>query len=88
MNVWIIGNCIVFNVLDDFYPEAVKTFRTMLKKHGIQLPQNISASFTEQTLDKMIAVSMNLAPLWENVYGPNWKQEVTPQWLKELYMRM
>ncbi len=83
-----VGNCIVFNALDDFYPDEVKVFRTMLKKHDIQLPQNISATFTEQDLDRMITVSMNLAPLWENVYGKEWTQKVTPELIKSLYMRM
>ena len=33
-----IANCIVFNQLDEFYPDYVQTFRKMMKVGGIQLP--------------------------------------------------
>ena len=83
-----IGNCIVFNVLDDFYPEAVKTFRQMLQKHDITLPSQVCANLTDAQMNKMIQVSSGMAPLWDNVYGPNWKEKVTPELLKSLFLRM
>ena len=83
-----IGNCIVFDVLDDFYPEGVKTFRKMVKKHNIKIPQNVCANLTEAQMDKMIQVSSGMAPLWDNVYGPDWQQKVTPALLKSLFERM
>lgn len=36
-----IGNCIAFNVLEEFYPEGVAEFRTMMEKHNITLPKDI-----------------------------------------------
>lgn len=83
-----IGNCIVFNVLEDFYPEGVRVFRQMLDKHQIDLPTGVCQSLTDAQMDKMIAVSSSLAPLWENVYGPQWREKVTPERLRELYLRM
>lgn len=83
-----IGNCIVFNVLDDFYPEGVKTFRKMMAKHHISLPQNVCADLSDAEMDKMIQVASGLAPLWDNVYGPDWQSKVTPELLRSLYERM
>lgn len=83
-----IGNCIAFNVLDDFYPEGVKIFRKMLEKHNITLPTNVCAELTDAQMDKMIQVASGMAPLWDNVYGPNWKEKVTPELLKSLYLKM
>ncbi len=83
-----IGNCIVFNVLEDFYPEGVAKFREMMEKHDIDLPQNVCAGLTEEQMDKMIQVASGLAPLWDNVYGSSWKEKVTPELLRSLYERM
>lgn len=83
-----IGNCIVFNVLDDFYPEGVSIFRKMMKKHNIVLPSAVCANLTEQQMDKMIQVSASMAPLWDNVYGENWQEKVTPELLRSLFLKM
>ncbi|WP_373018400.1 iron-containing alcohol dehydrogenase family protein [Thiomicrorhabdus sp.] len=83
-----IGNCIAFDVLDDFYPEGVKIFREMMKKHNITLPKGITKDMSEADMDKMIKVASGLAPLWENVYGPDWQTHVTPEMLRSLYEKM
>lgn len=83
-----IGNCIVFNVLDDYYPEGVEIFRKMLDKHNIELPKGVCADLTEEQMDKMIKVASGLAPLWDNVYGPTWQEKVTPELLRSLYKKM
>lgn len=83
-----IGNCIVFDHLEDFYPEGVRLFKAMKKKHQITLPQGICASLSEEELDKMICIALNLVPLWENALGKNWKTIITPKRLKELYQKM
>jgi 3-deoxy-alpha-D-manno-octulosonate 8-oxidase len=83
-----IGNCIVFNVLDDFYPEGVATFRKMMAKHNITLPENVCADLSDAEMDKMIQVASGLAPLWDNVYGPDWQNNVTPELLRGLYEKM
>lgn len=83
-----IGNCIAFNALEDFYPEGVETFRKMLDKHNITLPTNVCKDLTDAEMDKMIQVSSGMAPLWDNVYGPEWKEKVTPELLRSLYLKM
>ncbi|MDG4811530.1 iron-containing alcohol dehydrogenase family protein [Hydrogenovibrio sp. 3SP14C1] len=83
-----IGNCIAFNALEDFYPEGVATFRKMLDKHNITLPTNVCKDLTDAEMDKMIQVSSGMAPLWDNVYGPDWKEKVTPELLRSLYLKM
>ena len=82
------GNCVAFNVLEEYYPEGVAEFREMMKKHGISLPGGICRNMSGDDMSKMIKVAQGLAPLWENVYGPDWKQEVTAEKLESLYRRM
>lgn len=83
-----IGNCIAFDVLEDFYPEGVAEFRTMVKKHNITIPKGICTDLPDETIAKMVKVAKSMGPLWENVYGPTWEEKVTDEMLTALYRRM
>ena len=83
-----IGNCIVFDHLEEFYPEDVKLFKEMKSKFNIELPQGICADLDEHQLNIMIEVALSLEPLWENAIGKNWKKIATPEKLMELYKKM
>ncbi len=83
-----IGNCIVFNHLEEFYPKGVKLFKEMMKKHKVELPQGVCAHLDEWHFDTMIGVALSLEPLWENAIGKNWKKIITSDKLKALYQKM
>jgi 3-deoxy-alpha-D-manno-octulosonate 8-oxidase len=83
-----IGNCIAFNVLDDIYPKGVKEFKEMMKKHNITLPKNITKGMGEEAMDKMVKTAMALPPLWENVFGKEWQERVTPEFVRSYYEKM
>ncbi|WNH12368.1 iron-containing alcohol dehydrogenase family protein [Thalassobellus suaedae] len=83
-----IGNCIVFNHLEEFYPEGVKLFKEMVSKHNIEIPQGICTNLSDNEFDVLIKISLSLEPLWENALGKNWKTIATPKKLKELYKKM
>ncbi len=83
-----IGNCIVFNHLEEFYPKDVKLFKEMLAIHNITLPTGICSHLSDKDLDTMITIALSLEPLWENAIGKNWKKTITPKKLKELYLKM
>ncbi|WP_294946005.1 iron-containing alcohol dehydrogenase family protein [Sulfurivirga sp.] len=83
-----IGNCIAFNVLDEFYPEGVAEFREMVKKHDIDLPTGLSKNWSDEEIARMVRIAKGLAPLWDNVFGPGWEKKVTDELLTDLYRRM
>jgi 3-deoxy-alpha-D-manno-octulosonate 8-oxidase len=83
-----IGNCIVFDYLEEFYPNGVKLFKQMKKLHGIELPQGICANLSDEDFDVMIDIALDLEPLWENAIGKNWKKTITREKLKQLYQKM
>ncbi|WP_298774360.1 3-deoxy-alpha-D-manno-octulosonate 8-oxidase KdnB [uncultured Shewanella sp.] len=83
-----IGNCIAFDVLEDFYPEGVAEFRQMLKKHNVTLPKGICKDLPNETIEKMVKVAKSMGPLWHNVYGDGWEEKVTDEMLTALYRRM
>src|SRR5436190_7457357 len=44
------ANCLAFQHLEDYYPEGVREFKTMLQKHNIQLPQGLSKNWSDETI--------------------------------------
>jgi 3-deoxy-alpha-D-manno-octulosonate 8-oxidase len=83
-----IGNCIVFDCLEDYYTEDVHEFRQMMEKHKIQLPRDVVAGIKNDQLEKMVDVALILEPLWENALGTDWKRTMTRDRIKELYLKM
>lgn len=83
-----IGNCIVFDQLEAFYPEGVRIFRQMKAKHNILLPKGICSNLTQKQFDSMIDIALSLEPLWENALGKDWKIKITRPLLKDLYSKM
>jgi len=83
-----IGNCIVFDHLEAFYPEGVKVFKQMKAKHNIVLPQGLCADLSDKEFNIMIDVALSLEPLWENALGKHWKKTITREKLRALYQKM
>ena len=83
-----IGNCIVFDQLEEYYPEGVREFKTMVQKNNITIPKNICAGLTGEEFNKMIDVSMGMKPLWENALGKDWEKIMNRKRLRELYEKL
>jgi 3-deoxy-alpha-D-manno-octulosonate 8-oxidase len=83
-----IGNCIVFDQIEEYYPQDVAEFRQMLKKHSVRLPKGICAGLTDEQMDTMVRVALSLDPLWENALGSDWKDKMNPEKCRKLYSRM
>ncbi len=83
-----IGNCLVFQYLEEFYPEGVKIFNEMLKKHEIKLPKGICSYLNDSDFDTMIKVSMGMEPLWENALGKHWRDRITPKKLRSIFEKI
>ncbi|MEI7734975.1 MAG: iron-containing alcohol dehydrogenase family protein [Ferruginibacter sp.] len=83
-----LGNCIVFDKLQDYYPEGVKEFKLMVEKNNINIPQHICAGLSDEDFDKMINVSLGMKPLWENALGKDWEKIITREKLRALYEQL
>ncbi len=80
-----IGNCIVFDKLEKYYPEGVAVFKKMKDFHGITLPVGVCANVTDDQLEVMTTVALSLEPLWENALGSDWKSKIDANTLKDIY---
>ena len=83
-----IGNCIVMNHLEEYYPAGVEEFKFMVQKNNIEIPAGICAGLSDQDFNTMIDISLSLKPLWENALGKNWETIMTRQKLRALYEKL
>ena len=83
-----IGNCIVMNHLEEYYPEGVREFKYMVEKNKIDIPQGICKGLSDDQFEKMIDVSMVMKPLWENALGKDWEKIMTRDKLRKLYEKL
>src|ERR1700712_896078 len=83
-----IGNCIVMNHLEEYYPAGVKEFKHMVAKNNIDIPKGICNGLGDDDFDKMINVSLGMKPLWENALGKDWEKIMTRDKLRKLYERL
>lgn len=83
-----IGNCIVMNHLEEYYPAGVKEFKYMVEKNNIDIPVGICKGLSDEDFEKMINVSMGMKPLWENALGKDWEKIMTREKLRALYERL
>ena len=83
-----IGNCLVFQHLDEFYPDGVKIFKQMTARHQIELPKGVTKSLNDDDFELMIGIAMGMEPLWENALGKEWRNCITPDRLKAIYQKI
>lgn len=83
-----LGNCIVFNQLEEYYPQGVDEFKKMVAMHQIDIPQGICAQLSDADFDTMIDVSLGMKLLWENALGPEWTQKINREKLRAIYQKL
>ena len=83
-----LGNCLVFQHLQAFYPDGVRMFYQMLKRHKIELPQDICSQLSDTEMATMVQVALSLTPLWENALGKDWQQKIGPEAVRDLYLNI
>ena len=82
------GNCVAFNRLEEFYPEGVAQFHRMAERAAVDIPAGVTRGLSDVDMERMMDVSLGMAPLWENALGPDWPTRMTRDRLRTLYERM
>ena len=83
-----VGNCVVFNQLEEFYPEGVKEFKEMMRINNIQLPTGVTANCSPEEIERMIDVTLTLIFMWQHCCGPEWEKIITREKLRGLLRKM
>ncbi len=83
-----LANCIVMNVMEDFYPEETKEFKLFMDKQKIELPKGITDELTDAQFDKLyLSTIIHEKPL-ENALGANFKTILTKEVVIKIFRRM
>jgi len=83
-----VGNCIVMNVMDEFYPAETEEFHRMRAAQNIGLPENVCGNLTEQQwLDLFDATVVHEKPL-ANALGDGFRDILTRDRVREVFARM
>ena len=83
-----LANCIAFNRLEDVYADGVREFHAMVEKQGIELPEGLTAGLPDEQLDLMVDTAFKLEHMWDHAFGKAWRDTVSPEWIRELFLRM
>jgi 3-deoxy-alpha-D-manno-octulosonate 8-oxidase len=83
-----VGNCIVMNHLEEYYPDGTAEFKKMVEKSNVEIPEGICSGLSDEQFDAMINVSMGMKPLWENALGKDWEKIMTREKLRGLYEKL
>lgn len=83
-----IGNCIVMNVMEEFYPTETEEFHHMMDAQGINLPKNMCADLSaEQHQVLREATVIHEKPLI-NALGDDFHDVLTPEKVASIFARM
>jgi 3-deoxy-alpha-D-manno-octulosonate 8-oxidase len=83
-----LANCIAFNQLEDVYGDYIQEFKSMVDKHHISIPSNLSDDWSDETIDSMTEVAIKLEHMWRHAFGENWKEVLDRNRIKAWYRRM
>jgi hypothetical protein len=79
---------LLFDQLEEYYPEGVKEFKLMVEKNKIDIPRHITKGLSDDQFDTMINVSLGMKPLWENALGADWEKKMTREKLRALFEQL
>jgi 3-deoxy-alpha-D-manno-octulosonate 8-oxidase len=83
-----LANCVVFNHLEEYYPQYLPYFKEMLIKNQVTLPERPVGIVNDTTLNKMIDITLLMEKPLHNALGPQWKSIFTRDIIGNLYKRI
>jgi 3-deoxy-alpha-D-manno-octulosonate 8-oxidase len=83
-----VGNCIVMNVMDQFYPNETQEFRKMAETQSISIPKGICSDLSDEQHQKLFdATIIHEKPL-SNALGENFKKILNPDKIRTIFEAM
>lgn len=82
------ANCMVMDVMEEFYPTEVAEFKQMLNKQEVELTKNVCSSLTDEQYTRLYeSTIIHEIPL-KNALGENFKDILTKEKIIEIFKRM
>ena len=83
-----ISNCIVMNVMDEFYPRQSEEFRLMADRHRIKIPRGLCRDLTEEQYRALYGATIVHAKPLANALGDDFKDVLTYDRVVETFRLM
>jgi len=83
-----LSNCIVMNVIDDFYPKEAEEFRSCLRKQNIVLPSGLCSKLTDEEFANIYKSAIIHEKPLRNALGDKFREILTYDRVKKLYSLM
>ncbi len=83
-----ISNCIVMNVMDEFYPDETSEFRKFISVNNISLPEGICRDISEENYEKLYESTIVHEKPLINALGDNFRKILTSEKVREVFSRM
>lgn len=83
-----IGNCIVMNAIDEFYPEAYDEFWRMADLQKVDVPKGICKDLTVDQLQSLYSAAIIHEKPLTNALGKNFRSILTEEKMIELFKKM
>ena len=83
-----IANCIVMNVMDEFYPRQTDEFRHMAEAQGIELPKGMCADLSRDQHDSLYEATIVHDKPLANALGDDFSKILTRDKVADLFRRM
>lgn len=83
-----LANCVVMNVMEEFYPRETEEFHRMLDIQGITLPKGLCAGLSDAQMRGLYEASIVHAKPLANALGDDFKDILTFDKVVDLFSRM
>ncbi len=82
------GNCIVMNVMDQFYPNETEEFHKMVQTQSIVIPRGICSALSEEQHQKLFEATIIHEKPLSNALGEDYKKVLTPDKVRAIFESM
>ncbi len=83
-----VANCIVLNVMSEFYPQAHSEFRKMIELQKVELPTGVCANLTDELRQALIAATIKHEKPLTNALGADFRATLTDARIISLFEKM
>ncbi len=83
-----LANCLVINVLGDFYPEAAEAFHEMMARQRLSLPSGLCRALPDDAYRALYEASIVHEKPLSNALGPDFRSALTFDRVRTLFQRI
>ena len=83
-----VSNCIVMNVMDEFYPSQTQEFRHMARMQGVEIPGGLCQNLTDQQYESLYEATIVHAKPLANALGDEFRDILSFDKVTEIFRMM